>query len=524
MAALPRTFVTVGASFLAARSATRLLAQVDAEPVQKAVFKQLIPGLAQGFVWAAAGVEAGMTYDDFRSRVALQTHQDLARHIDSMTIGAEDVLWPGRCSIFARKAGTTPGPPRLIPVTEAMLAHFHKAGIETMLWYSARARNNDIYRGRHLHLGGSTALAPIAPDGSPPAFAGDLSGVRALNLPSWMERHLYEPGQEIAQRADGPAKLAAIVERTYALDITLLEGQPRWVLKLARALRARAERAGRGAITLRALWPHLELLVHGGVPIAPYRDELRELLGAEVEFHEVYAACEGILAAQDGEAEAGLRLAADAGVFFEFLPMSDYAPGRLHLLGARAVPVGGVREGVDYGIILSTPAGLARYFIGDVVRFVSTQPPRFVYMGRAELRLNAFGENVGERDLTEILVALCRRHGWTAVGFHVAPFFTPSTTGFAPGRHEWWLELQAAGSYQPNAAALVNDLDRELGRRCPAYQTKRAAGALELPLVRLVAAGTFEQWLRRHGKWGGEGKLPHCAGDRTIADELGRPE
>jgi hypothetical protein len=110
MAALPKAFLTVGASFLSARAATRLVAQTDAEPVQKAVFKELIPNLAQGFVWSSLGVEAAMGYEDFRTRVPIQTHADLARHIDSMRRGAEDVLWPGRCVIFARKAGTTPGP------------------------------------------------------------------------------------------------------------------------------------------------------------------------------------------------------------------------------------------------------------------------------------------------------------------------------------------------------------------------------------------------------------------------------
>lgn len=522
MAALPKAFLTVGASFLSARAATRLVAQADAEPVQKAVFKELIPNLAQGFVWSSLGVEAAMGYDDFRSRVPIQTHADLARHIDSMRRGAEDVLWPGRCVIFARKAGTTPGPPRLIPVTEAMLGHFRKAGIESMLWYTARVRNTEVYRGRHLHLGGSTALEPIGEPGGPEAFAGDLGGIRSLNLPTWAEKHLYEPGTEIAQMTDWTAKLAAVVERTYPLDISLLEGMPNWIVLLAAAIRERAAQEGNAAPNLQAVWPRLECLVHGGVPIAPFQDELHTLLGPKVAFHEVYPAAEGLIAAQDADSAAGLRLMADAGIFFEFLPMADYEPSRIHLLGPKAVPIGGVKAGTDYAVLLTTPAGLARYFIGDVVRFTSTRPPRLLYVGRTELRLNAFGENVAEKEVTDTVVGICRRNGWTIAGFHVAPFFTPSTTGNAPGRHEWWVELHAGTAITPTGPIIAAELDKALIQHNPGYAAKRSSGALEAPYVRLVMPGVFEQWMRHHGKWGGQNKMPRCSSDRAIADELGK--
>ena len=190
-----------------------------------------------------------------------------------------------------------------------------------------------------------------------------------------MERHLYEPGTEIAQMADWPEKIAAITERTLNLDITVLAGIPGWVLILAEALRARSVDAGRPVPHLQALWPNFECYVHGGVPVAPFQDELRAVLGPSVNFHEVYPASEGFIAAQDAEASAGLRLMANAGIFYEFLPMSEFDEGRLQFLGPKAVPLSGVETGVDYALVLTTPGGLARYVIGDVVRFNSLQPP-----------------------------------------------------------------------------------------------------------------------------------------------------
>ena len=114
--------------------------------------------------------------------------------------------------------------------------------------------------------------------------------------------------------------------------------------------------------------------MHGGVPLAPFYDELRTALGATVKFHEVYPASEGFIAAQDRRVRSsGLRLMTNAGIFFEFLPMADFDETRLDQLGPKIVPIAGVKPGVDYALLLTTPAGLVRYVIGDVVRFISTR-------------------------------------------------------------------------------------------------------------------------------------------------------
>ena len=73
-------------------------------------------------------------------------------------------------------------------------------------------------------------------------------------------------------------------------------------------------------------------------------------------------------------------------------------------LGAKAVPLEGVQTGVDYALLLTTPAGLCRYVIGDVVRFLSTDVPRLIYVGRTSLQLSAFGEHVIEKELTDALL------------------------------------------------------------------------------------------------------------------------
>lgn len=520
MPAWPKSLFHLGASVLTARAVRRLRRTQTDVPAQERTFRRLTEKLAAASYWRAAGIESGMDYPAFRKRIGPRTYESLAPSIEQMKQGKADVLWPGRCSFYAVSSGTTAGRTKYLPITEEMLEHFRKAGLDSLLYYTARIGHAGVFRGRHLFLGGSTELTRIAEAKEHEAYAGDLSGITALNLPAWAEQHLYEPGGRIAQIADWPAKLDAIVERTASRDITLLGGIPSWVLILAAALRKKNPRGGPPPRHLQEIWPNFECLVHGGVPLGPFYNELREALGPTVNFQEVYPASEGFIAAQDAEPAAGLRLMTDVGLFFEFLPMTDFEEGRLDHLAPKIVPLEEVKAGVDYALLLTTPAGLVRYVIGDIVRFTSTAPARLIYVGRTKLQLSAFGEHVIEKELTDSLTTVCQRHGWSITNFHVAPLFANSLTGAHRGRHEWWIELKPGTIETPIGPLIAAELDTELQRLNDDYEAKRKGGGLEMPFVRLVMPGVFEHWQRFHGKWGGQNKMPRCRSDRDIADEL----
>jgi len=468
-----------------------------------------------------SGIHAGMTYAQFQTAVPPRAYEQFIEPIERMKRGQSDVLWPGTCSYYAVSSGTTAGRTKYLPITGAMIAHFQQAGLDSLLYYTARTGKTSIFGGKQLFLGGSTVLAQIEEAKPFPAWAGDLSGITAINLPGWVDHYLYEPGAAIAQIGDWPEKIKAIAERTHNRDLRLVAGIPSWVLILAAAVRARAAANGKPAADLRTVWPDLECFVHGGVPIAPFVDELRAALGPGVNFHEVYPASEGFIATQDADASLGLRLMTDVGLFFEFLPLSDFDETRLAQLGPKVVPLEGVQTGVDYVLLLTTPAGLCRYVIGDVVRFVSTDIPRLVYAGRTRLQLSAFGEHVIEKELTDTLTTVCQRHGWSITNFHVAPLFVDSSAGRNRGCHEWWIELKTIEGTDV-AAALTREIDAELIRLNDDYEAKRKGHGLEPPSVRLVAPGIFESWMRAHGKWGGQSKMPRCRSDREIADELAK--
>jgi hypothetical protein len=524
MSVWPKSIFTIGASVLTARTARRLRRKDTAIPAQHRVLDGLVQRLAPTSFWQPAGLEAKMSYAQFKSRIPVRQYEDFAPAIDRMKAGEANVLWPGRCVFFAETSGTksgpAPGAARYFPVTAEMRTHFGRAGMESLYYYAARVGNGRVFRGRHLFLGGSTALKPLLPANPLGACGGDLSGIAEFNLSSSIAKHFYEPGSAIAQLTDWPSRIDAIIRRTKGLDITLLAGIPSWVLHFAGALQTRSDQRETPVSHLQQIWPNLECLVHGGAPIAPFAEALRRLLGPTVNFHEVYFASEAFIAAQDAEARAGLRLMADAGVFYEFVPIDDFDETRPANLGGKAIPLEEVRLGVDYALLLTTPAGLCRYSLGDVVRFISIDPPRLQWIGRAAHQLTAFGERVIEKDVTDALIAICQRNGWTIVNFHVAPLFTYPFLGTIRGRHEWWVELRPGTMITPTGPQIAVELDIELQRTNPSYETKRKGHGLESPIVRLVMPGLFERWMRREGKWGGQHKVPRCRNDRAVADQL----
>ena len=508
-----RPAVSLGAAVQTRRMRSRLRRTHDAAREQAETLHWLLARMATTHFGVSEGIESRMSWNHFARRVTPRPYEDIAPWIDRVKRGEADVIWPGRCDYFAVSSGTTAGRTKYLPVTPAMLDHFRRAGLDQLFYHAARMGRSTVFRGRHLFLGGSTTLTPLPEN--PRARAGDLSGITAVNLPAWAERHLYEPGREIAQMSDWNAKLRAMVERTRHRDIRLLGGIPSWLLILGETMQ---EVTGKG--TLREVWPNLECLVHGGVPIGPFAEDLKRLLGPGVSFHEVYPASEGFIAAQDASPEAGLRLITNAGIFYEFVPLERFNEGSPSDWAAHAVPLEGVRCGTDYVLLMTTPAGLCRYVIGDVVRFLSTHPPRLVYAGRTRLQLSAFGEHVLEKELTDAVAAVSAELGLSCVNFHVAPRFVNPSAGETRGRHEWWLELRAvdAGPLNPDRLALA--LDARLQRSNDDYEAKRLGGGLDAPWVHVVAPGTFERWMRAEGKWGGQSKMPRCRSDRQIADAL----
>jgi hypothetical protein len=439
---------------------------------------------------------------DYQRRVPVTTYLDVRLLVERAIRGERDVLWPGRPAEYCKTSGTTAGD-KYIPVTrEVFLAH-RRGGLDTLLMALRRVGRAERLDGPMLLLGGSSRTEPLGRGSE----VGDLSGLAARRLPRWI-RGRYSPGPEIAAIPDWERRLAATARVVRHQDLRLISGMPSWMLVLFERLRALA---GDPELLLGRLWPGLALVVHGGVRMEPYRSVFEAAIGRPIHYLEVYPASEGFVAIQIAGTDPGLTLMLDYGIFYEFVPSAE--------LGApspRRLTIAEVRVGESYAILLTTPAGLWSYVLGDTVRFVSLAPPQLVITGRTRHFVNAFGENVIVEEVERAAAEACARTGAELVEFTVAPVY-PDRAG-QPARHEWAVEFR---THPSSLAAFAEALDEALQALNTDYRTKRAGSVgMAAPHATLVAPGGFHRWLESRGQLGDQHKVPRASNQRDVLETV----
>jgi hypothetical protein len=486
----------------------RQLAAIWRDPagVQERALRRLTATARDTEFGLAHGFRSIRSVAEYQARVPVRDYAQLRPWLARAAAGEESVAWPGRCRDWVKTSGTTAGD-KVIPVTPEALVSHKKGGWDALLRAASLAGGGQrVMGGPMLFLGGSTARGPLG-EGTE---VGDLSGLIASRLP-WGFRGRYSPGPECAAIASWEERLDAIAAVASTQDIRLLSGMPSWLVILFEriARHARAD-GGRRLRSLGELWPHLDVLIHGGVAFAPYADVFEEWLGRRLARVEVYPASEGFVGVQT-EAAGGLTLMLDYGIFYEFVPVED--------LGAetpRRHTVADVELGRPYAVVMSTPAGLWSYALGDTIRFTERDPLRLLITGRTRHYVNAFGENVIVEEVERALVRACRRTEAEVVEFTVAPRW-PSA-GEVRGGHEWLVEFRVPPT-EPDDFARI--LDEALATLNTDYRTKRSGSVgMVAPTVTALPAGTFHRWMRKAGRLGDQHKVARVTNDRTIANAL----
>jgi hypothetical protein len=454
-------------------------------------------GLAHGF----ASIRS---VADYRARVPVRDYLAFRPWWDRALRGVPDVTWPGRVRCWVKTSGTTAGD-KLIPVTPEALRSHRRGGWDALLLAAGRVGGAHLLGGPMLFLGGSTRLSP-AGEG---AEAGDLSGVVVRRLPPGI-RGRYAPGRTIASIPDWESRVEAIAARVVGQDLRLLSGMPSWTLVLFERVARLRRASGDGGADLAGCWPNLRIFVHGGVSFGPYRGVFEAWLGRALPTLEVYPASEGFVAIQT-EAGGGLTLVPDYGIFHEFIPVED-----LDLESPRRLSIGEVELDRSYAIVLTTPAGLWSYLLGDTVRFTARDPLRLVITGRTRHFVNAFGENVIVEEVERAMLDACARAGAEVAEFTVGPRFPEIS--MPRGGHDWLVEFRVPPA---DPGAFARALDETLIALNTDYRTKRAGDVGMLaPRVLALPPGTFHRWLRAAGKLGDQHKVPRVTNTRAVAESL----
>ena len=436
------------------------------------------------------------TYDDFKTQVPVREYEGLRPYIEQILAGKSDVLWKGKPKYFAKTSGTTSGA-KYIPITKASMPTHIKAARNALLLYIANTGKADFVNGKMIFLQGSPIL-----DVKAGIKTGRLSGIVAHYVPSYLQKNRL-PSWNTNCIDDWETKVSHIIDETLHQDMTVISGIPSWVQMYFEKLQ---EKTGKN---ISELFPNFNFFIYGGVNFEPYKSKFESLIGKKIDYVELYPASEGFIAFQDTLTEKGMLLLLDGGIFYEFIPASEFYdenPTRISLKD--------VQIGANYVIILNTNAGLWGYNIGDTVEFTSLKPHRIKVTGRIKHFISAFGEHVIAKEVEQALQEALADTPYTISEFTVAPQVNPKE---GLPYHEWFVEFD---NVPDNLKDFAKKVDTSMQVQNMYYQDLIEGNVLKPLIVTPVKKGGFHAYMKSIGKFGGQNKIPQLSDNRKIAKVL----
>ncbi len=442
------------------------------------------------------------SYNDFSERLPVQGYDDIKPYVIRMINGEKNVLWPSVVKWYAKSSGTTNDKSKFLPITpEILKGSQYKGGFDCVALYLRNNPESRFFSRKGLILGGSHSPSPL----NQRAHYGDLSAVLIQNL-NPLVNLIRVPKKRVILMDEWESKIEAIVKSTWNEDINSLSGVPSWMLVLIKAI---LQKTGKQYLT--EVWPNMEVFFHGGISFEPYRDLYKTLIPSDkMHYMETYNASEGFFGIQDDPSDNSMLMMPDYGIFYEFIPLTEFGSSNPTIL-----PLEAVETGKNYALVITTSGGLWRYVIGDTVRFTSIYPHKFVISGRTKHYINAFGEELMVDNADKAISLTSRETGAKVKEYTAAPLFMLDK---AKGLHQWFIEFV---KQPPSLEEFAFLLDKHLQELNSDYEAKRYKNMSLQPLEIIVAReGTFYEWLKQKGKLGGQHKIPRLSNDRTQIEEL----
>lgn len=469
--------------------------------VQREVLQELVTAAQHTAFGKKYHFSTLFTLKEFKKKVPIHSYEDIKPYVERMMNGEENILWNTPINWFAKSSGTTSDKSKFIPISEESLQDNHfKASKDVLATYYNNFPGSDLLTGKSLVVGGSHQLNKM----NESIQYGDLSAVLMQNTPFWGQ-WLRTPELSIALLDEWESKIEQLATITAEENVTSLAGVPTWTLLLLKRILAI-----KGKATIKEVWPNLELYITGGVSFVPYREQFDKIVGAKINYLEIYNASEGFFAGQQCPDDDGMLLFTEHGIFYEFMPVDQYGQQNPQTEGLDKVCIG-----KNYALVISTTGGLWRYLVGDTIQFTSLHPYKIKVTGRLKHYMNAFGEEVIVDNSDNAITIAAEKTGSIVNDYTAAPVFFSE---HANGAHEWLIEFEKKPD---DLQQFIIELDNALKNCNSDYEAKRHRDiALRLPIVHVLPEGHFTKWLQSKNKVGGQHKVPRLSNERIILDEI----
>lgn len=465
----------------------------------------------------------------YQAAVPVVRYDDIRPLVERMARGERAVLTAEAPVMFAQTSGTT-GKSKLIPVTKSCRGRDHADQMRVWLHHAQRAHPR-LLRGKILSLV-SPAVAGRTPAGIP---YGSTSGMMYRDM-NPLVRRCYAAPYEVFEIRDYEAVYYALMRLGLAADVTLLAtANPSSVQKLVETADARAEdlirdlhggtldraldieprirraierrlhpeqararrldeaRAARGGRLLPAdYWPNLALIAcwKGGTVGATVErfpewfDPDRRGMPAVRDWGYLSSEARGSIPLSDEGSAGVLTVATNV---FEFVAADEVdarpdEPGAWRFLG-----VDGVEVGRQYYVFITTPSGLYRYDINDVVEVVGhyQRTPLVCFLRKGRGMTSMTGEKLSENQVIEAMTNAAKALDLTVEHFRAEPDADNT-------RYVFKVELEKPFPDE-QTEALLERVDELLCQANLEYEAKRASGRLNAPVLQVMKPGWHDE-------------------------------
>lgn len=484
------------------------------------------------------------TIKDYQDSVPINNYQDMQPYIEKMAQGEINVLTRDKVVLFGVTSGTT-GKPKFIPVT----AYSRSKKIDVMnLWVYYISRDHPgVFRGKILAVV-SPEVEGYTKSGIP---HGAETGHGYRNMPGLVKSLYVLPYQvfeiknydaryytilRIAMEENvttlaslNPSTIALLCQRIEPLKKRIIEDIEKGTLDrdfdipadirktIEKSLKPNPARARElknilsreGKLLPKDFWPNLELIeCWKGGTVGLYLKEFPKCFGniPVRDFGYLSSEARGSIPISD-ETKGGI-LAINAN-FYEFIPRED--AGKLN---KRILTSEELKEGEEYFVIITTPGGLYRYNIDDVIRVTGffNNTPMIEFVQKGLNMTSVTGEKLYESHIVE---AMCRA---TDRAKCCVEFFTTSIQWGRIPRYIFLVEFTESPPLDKKKD-LLKCIEQELCQINVEYHTKRKSQRLACPVLKIVCRGDFKKYREKRVKEGahdGQFKVPQLTPDLNF--------
>jgi hypothetical protein len=288
-------------------------------------------------------------------------------------------------------------------------------------------------------------------------------------------------------------------------DFRQFTGVPSIISNTFEKILENCSKLGVQARKIREIFPDYHFSIFGGIPPKFYEEKLESLIGRKIDYREHYSATEGVLGVQLQEG-SGFTPMVNAN-FYEFIPVEN--PDERLILND-------IKKNEEYFLCISGYNGLYAYNLDDIIRFISEDPPLFVFVSRKGV-VNLVDEKISNENILYAINQANQQFNTVLTDFSVVGLR-------APYLHYHFIIEFVSNSQPTSFKDYLFALDSALQVVNKTYSYFRQdIGILKAPELWVLHTGSFSKILNeriRHGATREQTKIPHLTDDPALKKEF----